>query len=82
MIGEENKGKTLYVIGEYPDWEWEESGDKKTQSTYQGEVKDGEPNGLGVLFQLMDGSILGVGGMGEYGAEQSMTITGTLYSGG
>ena len=49
-IGKENKGKTLYVIGEYPDWEWEESGDKRTQSTYQGQVKDGEPNGLGVLI--------------------------------
>ena len=49
-IGKENKGKTLYVIGEYPDWEWEESGDKKTQSMYQGQVKDGEPNGLGVLI--------------------------------
>ena len=50
VIGKENKGKTLYVIGKYPDWEWEESGDKKTQSTYQGQVKDGEPNGLGVLI--------------------------------
>ena len=50
VIGKENKGKTLYVIGEYPDWEWEESGDKRTQSTYQGQVKDGEPNGLGVLI--------------------------------
>ena len=50
VIGKGNKGWTLYVIGEYPDWEWEESGDKKTQSTYQGQVKDGEPNGLGVLI--------------------------------
>ena len=50
VIGKENKGKTLYVIGEYPDRKWEESGDKKTQSTYQGQVKDGEPNGLGVLI--------------------------------
>ena len=50
VIGKENKGKTLYLIGEYPDWEWGESGDKKTQSKYQGQVKDGEPNGLGVLI--------------------------------
>ena len=50
VIGNGNKGKTLYVIGEYPNWEWLESGDKKTQSTYQGQVKDGKPNGLGVLI--------------------------------
>ena len=50
VIGKENKEKTLYVIGEYPDWKWKESGDKKTQSTYQGQVKGGKPNGLGVLI--------------------------------
>ena len=50
VMGNKPKVKTLFVLGEYPDWEWEESGDKRTQSTYQGQVKDGEPNGLGVLI--------------------------------
>ena len=47
--GDNHKGETLYVLGEYPDWEWVESGDKDTQPKFQGQVKDGKPNGLGVL---------------------------------
>tara|TARA_B100001996_G_C18188333_1_gene411111 strand:+ start:186 stop:524 length:339 start_codon:yes stop_codon:yes gene_type:complete len=50
VIGNKHKGETLYVLGEYPDWEWVEVGDKKTQPTYQGQVKEGKPNGLGVLI--------------------------------
>ena len=50
VIGNNNKGETLYVLGEYPDWEWMEIGDKKTQPKYQGQVKDGKPNGLGILI--------------------------------
>ena len=65
VIGKENKGETLYVIGEYPDWEWEESGDKKTQSTYQGQVKDGEPNGLGVLISTNGWKYFGSWNNGE-----------------
>ena len=49
VIGNKHKGETLYVQGEYPDWKWVEFGDKKTQPEYQGHVKDGKPNGLGVL---------------------------------
>ena len=50
VIGNKHKRETLYVLGEYPDWEWVEFGDKKTQSKYKGQVKDGKPNGLGVLI--------------------------------
>jgi len=50
VIGDNHKGEILYVWGEYPDWKWVESGDKETQPKYQGQVKDGKPNGLGVLI--------------------------------
>ena len=50
VIGDNHKGETLYVLGEYPDWKWVESGDEDTQPKYQGQVKDGKPNGLGVLI--------------------------------
>ena len=50
VIGDNHKGETLYVWGEYPDWKWVEFGDKDTQPKYQGQVKDGKPNGLGVLI--------------------------------
>ena len=50
VIGNKQKEETLYVLGEYPDWKWVESGEKETQPEYQGQVKDGKPNGLGVLI--------------------------------
>ena len=50
VIGNSHKGETLYVLGEYPDWKWVEFGDKETQPKYQGQIKDGKPNGLGVLI--------------------------------
>jgi len=50
VIGNKQKGETLYVLGEYPDWKWVEFGNKKSQPEYQGQVKDGKPNGLGVLI--------------------------------
>ena len=49
-IGNKQKRETLYVLGEYPDWKWVEIGDKKIQPVYQGQVKNGKPNGLGVLI--------------------------------
>ena len=61
VIGEEtlpfnsSKGETLYKWGEYPDYKWMGFGDKDTQPRYQGQVKDGKPNGLGVII-YPDGS--------------------------
>ena len=49
-IGDNHKAKTLYVLGEYPDWKWVEFGDKDIHPKYQGQVKGGKPNGLGVLI--------------------------------
>ena len=50
VIGDNNKGKTLYVWGEYPDWKWVEFGNKETHPKYEGDVENGVPNGLGVLI--------------------------------
>ena len=50
VIGNNHKGETLYVWGEYPDWKWVEFGDKETHPKYEGDVEDGVPNGLGVLI--------------------------------
>ena len=49
VIGNSHKGETLYVLGEYPDWKWVEFGDKETQPKYLGDVKDGKPDGFGIL---------------------------------
>jgi len=64
-IGNKQKGETLYVLGEYPDWEWVEFGNKETQPKYQGQVKDGKPNGLGVLISTNGWKYLGSWKKGE-----------------
>ena len=50
VIGDNHKGETLYLWGKYPNYVWKGFGDKDTQPKYQGQVKDGKPNGLGVLI--------------------------------
>ena len=57
MIGNSHKGETLYVwyegdwvYGEDRDYKWMGFGDKDTHPKYQGQVKDGKPNGLGILI--------------------------------
>ena len=46
LFGDNHKGETLYAWGEYPDYKWMGFGDKDTHAKYQGQVKDGKPNGL------------------------------------
>jgi len=65
VIGNKQKEETLYVLGEYPDWKWVESGEKETQPEYQGQVKDGKPNGLGVLISTNGWKYLGSWKNGE-----------------
>ena len=57
VIGDNHKGETLYVwyegdwvYGEDRDYKWMGFGDKDTHPKYQGQVKDGKPNGLGILI--------------------------------
>ena len=79
--GDNHKGETLYVWGEYPDWKWVEFGDKETQPKYQGQVKDGKPNGLGVLFYTKGVKYIGEWKNGEF-IEGTMTKPdGSFYVG-
>ena len=55
LLGHSKKGDTLYRWGEYPDYKWLEFDEKETHPKYQGRVKDGKPNGLGI-FIFPDGS--------------------------
>ena len=52
VIGDNHKGETLYRW-KNPSGDgyiWKGFGDKETQSVYKGDVKDGKPNGLGILI--------------------------------
>ena len=56
VIVDNHKGEnTFYRWGEGGYYNWMRFGDKETQPMYQGQVKDGKPNGLGVLI-YPDGS--------------------------
>ena len=45
VIGDNHKGETLYRWGNTLPYVWKGFGDKETQPKYQGQVKDGKPNG-------------------------------------
>ena len=62
VIGDNHKGETLYLWGEYPGYKWMEFGDKNTRPQYKGEVENGKPNGLGVLIYPYNGKSI----VGEY----------------
>ena len=48
VIGDNQKGETLYRWGKYPDYKWMGFGDKDTHPVYKGEVENGEPKGKGI----------------------------------
>ena len=50
VIGDNHKGETLYGWGNNLPYVWKGFGDKETPPKYQGQVKNGKPNGLGVLI--------------------------------
>ncbi len=50
VIGDNHKGETLYRWGKCCDWVWKGFGEKDTNPKYQGDVKNGKPDGLGYLI--------------------------------
>ena len=65
VVGDNHKGETLYGWGQYTDYKWMGFGDKETQPKYQGQVKDGKPNGLGFLIYPDGGRYIGSWKKGE-----------------
>ena len=55
VIGDNHKGVTLYGWGNTLPYVWKGVGDKDTHPKYEGDVENGVPNGLGILYDL-DGS--------------------------
>ena len=50
LFGDNHKGETLYFWETSSGLVWKGFGDKETQPKYQGDVKNGKPNGLGFLI--------------------------------
>ena len=59
VIGDNHKGETLYRWGDDPVQVWKGFGDKETHPKYQGDVKNGKPDGLGVLIHPNGGKYVG-----------------------
>ena len=49
LFGDNHKGETLYRWGNTLPYVWKGVGDKETHPVYKGQVKDGKPNGLGIM---------------------------------
>ena len=50
VFGDKHKGETLYRWGECYDYKWMGFGKKEIHPVYKGQVKNGKPNGLGILI--------------------------------
>ena len=50
LFGDNHKGETLYFWETSTGRVWKGFGDKETHSVYKGDVKNGKPNGLGILI--------------------------------
>ena len=82
VIGDSHKGETLYRWGEYPDYKWMGFGEKDTNPKYQGQVKNGKPNGLGYLIYPDGGKYVGEWKDGKKNGQGTFTISdGTNYVG-
>ena len=61
VIGDNHKGETLYrwknPSGD--GYVWKGFGDKETHPKYKGDVKNGKPNGLGILIYYGGGKYVG-----------------------
>ena len=75
VIGDNHKGETLYRWGECCDYKWMGFGDKETHPKYQGQVKDGEPNGLGILIYPNGNKYVGEWKDGKRNGQGTLTIS-------
>ena len=82
VIGDNHKGETLYRWGESGDYKWMGFGDKETHPKYQGQVKNGKPNGLGYLISPLGWKYVGSWKNGkEWNGKMTGKITGRFVNG-
>ena len=84
MVGDNHKGETLYLWKTSSGEVWKGFGDKDTHTVFNGEVKDGIPNGLGVLIYPYGGwKYVGEFKGGKYHGRGKLTNkNGRKYIGG
>ena len=83
VIRDNQKGDTLYRWGEYPEIVWKGFGENKTHPVYNGDVKNGVPNGLGLIIFPNGHKYEGEWRDGLKNAQGTLTFPdGTKYVGG
>ena len=82
VIGNNHKGETLYQWGESGDYKWMGFGKIETHPKYQGQVKNGKPNGLGFIIYPSGEEYVGSWGNGKWNGQGTHTYPdGTKYVG-
>ena len=73
VIGDSHKGETLFRWETTSGQEWKGFGDKDTQPKYQGQVKDGKPNGQGTSTEPDGGKYEGGHKEGNFDGQGTWT---------
>ena len=82
VIGNSHKSETLYQWGERGDYKWMGFGEKDTNPKYQGQVKNGKPNGLGFIIYPSGEEYVGSWGNGKWNGQGIFSKSnGTKYVG-
>ena len=82
VIGDNHKGKTLYLWKTESGEVWKGFGDKETHPKYKGNVENGVPNGLGYLIYPNGSRYLGSWKKGKMSGQGSFTYpNGEKYVG-
>jgi len=82
VIGNSHKGETLYLWKTSSGEVWKGFGDKKIHSVYKGDVKNGEPNGLGMMNTPRGWKYVGSWKNGkEWNGKMTGKITGRFVNG-
>ena len=76
VIGDNHKGETLYLWFVETEMVWKRFGDKDTHPKYKGEVKDGKPNGLGIIIYTDGSKYVGVFRDGKPNGKGTYTFFG------
>ena len=81
VIGDNHKGKTLYgwknPSGD--GYVWKGCGDKETHPLYKGDVKNGKPNGLGIMTDNFGGRYVGEWKNGKRNGQGTSTTSSIGY---
>jgi len=81
VIGDSHKGETLYLWSIYPKKVWKGFGDKETHPKYTGEVENGVPNGLGILYDPDGDKYVGSWKDGKQNGQGTYTFSWGKYEG-